>query len=141
MRFLWFNFDLLLLNRESLGLRDFGKDRPVKLRNIKGYAFLTFSSFSQIHQHPLPMVHVDAFLYDDDFLDTMCEEGRMSRNYCTECGSYKTASLGKCSFGNMRSEFCSTIRTGLCNDSAGQHNIHLMEAWCSTQASIISHNQ
>lgn len=51
----------------------------------------------------------------------------MSRNYCTECGSYKTASLGMCSFGNIRSEFCSTIHSGLCNDSDGQHNICLME--------------
>lgn len=73
------------------------------------------------------MVHIDAFLYDDDFVDTMCEEGRMSRNYCTECGSYKTASLGMCSFGNIRSEFCSTIHSGLCNDSDGQRNIRLME--------------
>lgn len=70
-----------------------------------GYAFLRFCSSSQIHQHPLPMIHVDAFLYDDDFVDSLCEEGKMSRSYCTECGSCKTASLGKCSFGNMRNKF------------------------------------
>ncbi|KAI6068478.1 Methyltransf-11 domain-containing protein [Aix galericulata] len=27
------------------------------------------------------------------FVDSLCEEERMNRNYCTECGSYKTASL------------------------------------------------
>ncbi|KAJ7417205.1 hypothetical protein WISP_65980 [Willisornis vidua] len=47
----------------------------------------------KIRQHPLPMIHVDAFLYDDDVVDSLCEEGKMSRSYCTECGSYKTASL------------------------------------------------
>lgn len=51
------------------------------------------------------MIHVDAFLYDDDFVDSLCEEGKMSRSYCTECGSYKTASLGKCSFGNTKNKF------------------------------------
>lgn len=54
------------------------------------------------------MIHVDAFLYDDDFVDSLCEEGKMSRSYCTECGSYKTASLGKCSFVNMSSKFSLT---------------------------------
>uniref|UniRef100_U3IRF0 Uncharacterized protein n=1 Tax=Anas platyrhynchos platyrhynchos TaxID=8840 RepID=U3IRF0_ANAPP len=36
-------------------------------------------AMQKMHQHPLPMVRVD--------------EERMNRNYCTECGSYKTASL------------------------------------------------
>ncbi|KAM9290752.1 uncharacterized protein RDI95_003386 isoform 5-T6 [Morus bassanus] len=65
--------------------------RQCSVRNIK--LFRKFCSSSQIHQHPLPMIHVDAFLYDDDFVDSLCEEGKMSRSYCTECGSYKTASL------------------------------------------------
>ncbi|XP_061223556.1 uncharacterized protein LOC133219918 isoform X5 [Neopsephotus bourkii] len=65
--------------------------RQCLIRNIKLYR--KFCSSSQIHQHPLPMIHVDAFLYDDDFVDSLCEEGKMSRSYCTECGSYKTASL------------------------------------------------
>uniref|UniRef100_A0A8B9QSY6 Uncharacterized protein n=1 Tax=Anas platyrhynchos TaxID=8839 RepID=A0A8B9QSY6_ANAPL len=33
-------------------------------------------AMQKMHQHPLPMVRVD--------------EERMNRNYCTECGSYKT---------------------------------------------------
>ncbi|XP_046349065.1 uncharacterized protein LOC124129708 [Haliotis rufescens] len=36
---------------------------------------------------PSTTVHVDAFLYDEDAVDELCEEGKMSRNYCTGCGS------------------------------------------------------
>ena len=40
-------------------------------------------------------VHVDAFLYDDEDIDRLCDEGRMSRNYCCDCGSHNTAPLSK----------------------------------------------
>ncbi|XP_066464526.1 uncharacterized protein [Eleutherodactylus coqui] len=40
-----------------------------------------------------PTLHVDAFLYNDDTIDSLCEEGKMSRNYCMSCGSTKTAPL------------------------------------------------
>ncbi|KAM3919898.1 uncharacterized protein RB166_014376 [Leptodactylus fuscus] len=40
-----------------------------------------------------PTLHVDAFLYDEDTIDSLCEEGKMSRNYCMSCGSTKTAPL------------------------------------------------
>lgn len=40
-----------------------------------------------------PTVHVDAFLYDDEMVDSLCEEGKMSRNYCLSCGSHRTAPL------------------------------------------------
>lgn len=99
-----------------MDLGDFGDRRMAghltcgSVSEIKrlGYAFLRFCSSSQIHQHPLPMIHVDAFLYDDDVVDSLCEEGKMSRSYCTECGSYKTAALGKCSFENRRNKLSST---------------------------------
>lgn len=42
-----------------------------------------------------PTVHVDAFLYDDQHVDALCEEGAMSRNYCLNCGSHKTTPLGE----------------------------------------------
>lgn len=51
-------------------------------------------ALQKIRQQPEPTVHVDAFLYDEDFIDTLCEEGKMSRNYCTVCGSHRTAPLG-----------------------------------------------
>lgn len=40
-----------------------------------------------------PTVHVDAFLYDEDFIDSLWE-GKMSRNYCMAYGSHRTAPLG-----------------------------------------------
>ncbi|MBZ3869675.1 hypothetical protein SUZIE_104125 [Sciurus carolinensis] len=43
---------------------------------------LTFGDLAEIQQQPKPTVHVDAFLYDEDFIDSLCEEGKMSRNYC-----------------------------------------------------------
>ncbi|MEQ2303092.1 hypothetical protein AMECASPLE_013206 [Ameca splendens] len=40
-----------------------------------------------------PTVHVDSFLYSDEQVDSLCEEGAMSRNYCLSCGSFRTAPL------------------------------------------------
>ncbi|KAL5009307.1 hypothetical protein ScPMuIL_014888 [Solemya velum] len=37
--------------------------------------------------NPRNTVHVDAFLYDDDAIDSLCEEGKLSRNHCMQCGS------------------------------------------------------
>lgn len=37
--------------------------------------------------------HIDAFLFPDDVLDDLCDEGKMSRHYCTTCGSKKTQKL------------------------------------------------
>ena len=39
-------------------------------------------------------MHVDGFLYEnDDIIDELCDEGKMARNYCSECGSHKTKPL------------------------------------------------
>ncbi|XP_074069471.1 uncharacterized protein LOC141506531 [Macrotis lagotis] len=51
-------------------------------------------AIQKIKQQPEPIIHIDAFLYDDDFIDSLCEKGKMSRNYCLECGSHQTAPLG-----------------------------------------------
>nr|XP_045010918.1 uncharacterized protein LOC101613092 isoform X2 [Jaculus jaculus] len=51
-------------------------------------------ALQKLQQQPEPTVHVDAFLYDEDCIDSLCEEGKMSRHYCTVCGSHQTASLG-----------------------------------------------
>lgn len=86
------DFDEFVVTNNDVVLKNIAED----LRNhlpIEAMFNSEHLAIQKIHQHPLPMVHIDAFLYDDDFVDTMCEEGRMSRNYCTECGSYKTASL------------------------------------------------
>ncbi|XP_073425926.1 uncharacterized protein [Dendrobates tinctorius] len=47
----------------------------------------------EIQRLQRPTLHVDAFLYDDDAIDSLCEDGKMSRNYCMSCGSTKTAPL------------------------------------------------
>lgn len=134
-----------------MDLWDFGKGRMMgqltcdSVSEVKrlGYAFLRFCSSSQIHQHPLPMIHVDAFLYDDDVVDSLCEEGKMSRSYCTECGSYKTASLGKCSFGNKRNKLSLTKLVCAVTqlDKTTSSWWRTRPDWCNTQARIISHNQ
>ncbi|KAG8560769.1 hypothetical protein GDO81_015119 [Engystomops pustulosus] len=49
--------------------------------------------YFQIQKLQKPTIHVDAFLYNDDTIDILCEEGKMSRNYCMSCGSTKTAPL------------------------------------------------
>ncbi|CEP20162.1 hypothetical protein [Parasitella parasitica] len=38
-------------------------------------------------------VHVDGFLFTEDDVDDLVEKGKMSRNYCLECGSKKVAPL------------------------------------------------
>jgi hypothetical protein len=40
-------------------------------------------------------VHVDAFLYDDELVDALCEEGKLSNSYCLQCGSDNTRPLSK----------------------------------------------
>ena len=40
-------------------------------------------------------LHVDAFLYEDDTIDDLCEEGKLSRNYCTQCGSKQVTPLSE----------------------------------------------
>ncbi|XP_077421241.1 uncharacterized protein LOC144051739 [Vanacampus margaritifer] len=47
----------------------------------------------KVQQRSRPTVHVDAFLYEDELVDTLCEAGRMSRCYCLKCGSCSTAPL------------------------------------------------
>ncbi|KAK2149332.1 hypothetical protein LSH36_455g06103 [Paralvinella palmiformis] len=38
-------------------------------------------------------IHVDAFLYDDEAIDDLVDAGRLSRNYCKQCGSHQVAAL------------------------------------------------
>ncbi|KAG0012188.1 hypothetical protein BGZ80_000142 [Entomortierella chlamydospora] len=39
------------------------------------------------------VVHVDGFLYTEDDVDGLCDEGKLSRNYCLKCGSKDTKPL------------------------------------------------
>ncbi|KAG5265582.1 hypothetical protein AALO_G00244080 [Alosa alosa] len=50
-------------------------------------------AIQKTQQNPRPTIHVDAFLYDDEAVDLLCEEGKMSRHYCLGCSSQRTAPL------------------------------------------------
>ncbi|XP_002739941.1 uncharacterized protein LOC100370323 [Saccoglossus kowalevskii] len=38
-------------------------------------------------------LHVDKFLYDDDAVETLCDEGTLHRYFCQDCGSHNVHSL------------------------------------------------
>ena len=40
-------------------------------------------------------LHVDNFLYTDEYLDTLVDEEKFSRNYCKDCNSKNTVPLSK----------------------------------------------
>ncbi|XP_071070091.1 uncharacterized protein [Dasypus novemcinctus] len=87
------DFDEFTQDNNDILLKNIAED----LRNCLPLETMLSSehlAFQKIQQQPEPTVHVDAFLYDEDFIDSLCEEGKMSRNYCMVCGSHQTAPLG-----------------------------------------------
>ncbi|RKO89247.1 S-adenosyl-L-methionine-dependent methyltransferase, partial [Blyttiomyces helicus] len=51
-------------------------------------------SVSQFDNYsPENTVHVDAFLFDEEAVDELVEEGKLSRNMCLDCGSKNTQPL------------------------------------------------
>ncbi|KAM9645119.1 uncharacterized protein ACIGJ3_014225 isoform 3-T3 [Trichechus inunguis] len=87
------DFDEFIQDNNDVMLKSIAED----LRNCLPLEAMLSSehlALQKIQQQPEPTVHVDAFLYDEDFIDSLCEEGRMSRNYCMVCGSHQTAPLG-----------------------------------------------
>ncbi|XP_034530823.1 uncharacterized protein zgc:109986 [Notolabrus celidotus] len=51
------------------------------------------AAYNKMQQRSRPTVHVDSFLFDEDEVDSRCEEGTMSRSFCLSCGSFRTAPL------------------------------------------------
>ena len=47
--------------------------------------------------YPSRTVHIDSFLYSDEDVNQLCDEGKLSRFYCMECGSHNTRPLSKLS--------------------------------------------
>lgn len=87
------DFDEFTQDNNDILLKNIAED----LRNCLPLETMLSSehvALQKIQQQPEPTVHVDAFLYDEDFIDSLCEEGKMSRNYCMVCGSHQTAPLG-----------------------------------------------
>ncbi|XP_068456949.1 uncharacterized protein zgc:109986 isoform X2 [Clinocottus analis] len=84
--------DEFLSNNEEAMLRSIAEELRASLPPA---AMLSSEStaHAKMQQCSRPTVHVDGFLYDEDQLDVLCEEGTMSRSYCLSCGSHRTAPL------------------------------------------------
>ncbi|XP_027703229.1 uncharacterized protein LOC114032181 isoform X1 [Vombatus ursinus] len=86
------DFDEFIHDNNDIILKNIAED----LRNCLPLETMLSSeqvAIQKIKQQPQPIIHIDAFLYDDDFIDSLCEKGKMSRNYCMVCGSHQTAPL------------------------------------------------
>ncbi|XP_069391323.1 uncharacterized protein [Paralichthys olivaceus] len=84
--------DELLVDNRRVMLRSIADDLRVSLppdAMLPSEA----AAHQKMQQRPQPTVHVDGFLYDDEQVDALCEEGTMSRTYCLSCGSQRTAPL------------------------------------------------
>ncbi|XP_050923936.1 uncharacterized protein zgc:109986 [Lates calcarifer] len=84
--------DELLLDNRKVMLRSIADDLRASLPPD---AMLPCETAAQLRmqQRSQPTVHVDSFLYDDEQVDSLCEEGAMSRTYCLTCGSHRSAPL------------------------------------------------
>ncbi|KAJ7344941.1 hypothetical protein JRQ81_000891 [Phrynocephalus forsythii] len=86
------DFDEFTSNNKDIILRSIAED----LRHSLPTTAMISSehlALQKLHEQTKPTLHVDAFLYDDDCFDSLCEKGEMSRNYCLTCGSHRTAPL------------------------------------------------
>ncbi|XP_059375908.1 uncharacterized protein zgc:109986 [Carassius carassius] len=86
------DLDDFLVDNQSVILQSIAEDLRVCLP-LEAMAPSETMAIQKTQQKPHPTVHVDAFLYDEEAVDSLCEEGKMSRNYCLDCGSHRTAPL------------------------------------------------
>ncbi|XP_008312842.1 uncharacterized protein LOC103381983 [Cynoglossus semilaevis] len=84
--------DELLLDNRKVMLRSIAEDLRTCLP-LDAIFPTEVAAHQKMQMCAQPTVHVDAFLYDDQHVDALCEEGAMSRNYCLNCGSHKTTPL------------------------------------------------
>ncbi|XP_020667930.3 uncharacterized protein LOC110089307 isoform X2 [Pogona vitticeps] len=86
------DFDEFTFNNKDVIVRSIAEDLR---HSLPAGAMLNSEhlALQKLHEQTTPTVHIDAFLYDDDCIDTLCERGEMSRNYCLTCGSHRTAPL------------------------------------------------
>ncbi|XP_070776935.1 uncharacterized protein [Enoplosus armatus] len=85
-------FDELLSDNKTVILRNISNELRVSVPADAMFPSET-TAHCKMQQCSRPTVHVDSFLYDEDQVDSLCEEGTMSRSYCLTCGSYRTAPL------------------------------------------------
>uniref|UniRef100_A0A672SC24 Zgc:109986 n=1 Tax=Sinocyclocheilus grahami TaxID=75366 RepID=A0A672SC24_SINGR len=86
------DLDDFLVDNQSVILQSIAEDLRVCLP-LEAMAPSETMAIQKTQQKPHPTVHVDAFLYDEEAVDSLCEEGKISRNYCLNCGSHRTAPL------------------------------------------------
>ncbi|XP_007436859.2 uncharacterized protein LOC103058005 isoform X1 [Python bivittatus] len=86
------DFDEFTSNNDDIVLRSIAEDIRHRLP-VEAVLNSEHNALQKLHEQTVPTIHVDAFLYDDDCIDSLCEEGKMSRNYCVACGSHQTAPL------------------------------------------------
>lgn len=86
------DLDDFLVDNQSIILQSIAEDLRASLP-LDAMAPSETMAIQKTCQKTHPTVHVDAFLYDDEMVDSLCEEGKMSRNYCLSCGSHRTALL------------------------------------------------
>ncbi|XP_037550889.1 uncharacterized protein zgc:109986 [Nematolebias whitei] len=84
--------DHLLLDNNKLILQNIADDLRPRLP-LEAMFPSEAAAHQKMQQCARPTVHVDSFLYSDEQVDALCEEGAMSRNYCLSCGSFRTAPL------------------------------------------------
>ncbi|XP_073683405.1 uncharacterized protein [Garra rufa] len=86
------DLDDFLVDNQSVILQSIAEDLRVCLP-LEAMAPSETMAIQKTQEKTHPTVHVDAFLYDEEAVDSLCEEGKMSRNYCLNCGSHRTAPL------------------------------------------------
>ncbi|XP_039529810.1 uncharacterized protein zgc:109986 [Pimephales promelas] len=86
------DLDDFLVDNQSVILQSIAEDLRTCLP-LEAMAPSETMAIQKTQQKPHPTMHVDAFLYDEETVDSLCEEGKMSRNYCLNCGSHRTAPL------------------------------------------------
>lgn len=84
--------DELLVDNERVILKNIAEDLRTSLP-VEAMLSSEGLALQKLQQQPKPVVSVDAFLYGEEEVDSLCEEGRMSRSYCRTCGSHLTAPL------------------------------------------------
>uniref|UniRef100_A0A3B4XFL2 Zgc:109986 n=2 Tax=Seriola lalandi dorsalis TaxID=1841481 RepID=A0A3B4XFL2_SERLL len=89
---LTYELDDLLVDNRKVMLQSIADDLRASLP-LDAMLPSETTAHHKMQQRPQPTVHVDSFLYDDEQVDSLCEEGTMSRTYCLSCGSYRTAPL------------------------------------------------
>uniref|UniRef100_A0A3Q2CKF9 Zgc:109986 n=1 Tax=Cyprinodon variegatus TaxID=28743 RepID=A0A3Q2CKF9_CYPVA len=82
--------DELLVDNNRVILQSIAADLRARL---PVHAMLPSETAAQHKMRERPTVHVDGFLYSEEQVDALCEEGAMSREYCLSCGSLRTAPL------------------------------------------------